>query len=168
MAEPGSAAAGNPRLLAGVSQAAFEIRAAGAASASGAAAITPDGATVFVTNPDSGSVSAVNTRTDEKAGEVAVGADPRSLALGPEARRLYVTSQRSAMLAVLDPERLAVLATIPVGPEPYGVVAESMSPRRPRRWSRWWMWACGRSSRGSQWDPSRRASPSPRTAPGST
>jgi len=124
LAEPGSVATGSPRLLGGLSQAAFEIRTAGTASASGAAAVAPDGTTVFVVNPDSNSVSAVTTRTDEKAGETAVGEDPRSLALGPEGRRLYVTSQGAATLTVLDPERLAVLATIPVGAEPYGVVAD--------------------------------------------
>lgn len=122
VAEPGSVAAGAPRLLAGLSLAFFEIRTVGTASASGAAAITLDGSTVFVVNPDSGSVSAVSTRTDEKAGEVSVGEDPRALALGPEGRRLYVTSQASGTLTVLDPEGL--LARIPVSAEPYGVVAD--------------------------------------------
>ncbi|MEE8160520.1 MAG: beta-propeller fold lactonase family protein [Acidobacteriota bacterium] len=95
-----------------------------AGNTSGASAITTDGSTVFVVNPDSGSVSAVDTRSDEKVGEVFVGDDPRALALGPEGRLLYVTCQASAKLAVLDPERLSVLAKIQVGADPYGVVAD--------------------------------------------
>ncbi len=103
-----------------------------AGTTSGAAAITTDGSTVFVVNPDSGSVSAVDTRSDEKVGEVFVGKahvvelcdDPGALALGPEGRLLYVTCQTSAKLAVLDPELLVVLAEIQVGADPYGVVAD--------------------------------------------
>ena len=95
-----------------------------AASASGSAGVTADGSTVFVVNPDSGSVSAVDTRTDEKIGEVFVGEDSRSLGLSPDGQRLYVTSQGSSTLTVLDAARLAVLTTIRVGAEPYGVVTD--------------------------------------------
>ncbi len=70
--------------------------------ASGSAAITADGSTVFVVNPDSGAVSAVDTRTDEKIGEVFVGDNPRSLSLSPDGQRLYVTSQGSSTLTILD------------------------------------------------------------------
>jgi YVTN family beta-propeller protein len=93
-------------------------------SASGSVSITATGATVFVVNPDSGSVSAVDTRLDEKIGEVFVGADLRALALSPDDRQLYVTSQGEATLTVLDAERLAILATLRVGAEPYGVVPD--------------------------------------------
>ena len=92
-------------------------------SASGNAAITSDGSFVFVVNPDSGSVSAVDTRIDRKIGETRVGDDPRALALGLSGRYLYVTSEDSATLTVLDTSRLTPLATIRVGAEPYGVVA---------------------------------------------
>jgi YVTN family beta-propeller protein len=124
LTEPGSAAAGTPRLLAALTVAPFEVRAMGAASASSATAITPDGRRVFVVNPDSGSVSAVSTETDAKTAEVPVGREPHSLALGPEGRRVYVASQGSATLTVLDAASLAPLATIPVGAEPYGVVVD--------------------------------------------
>ena len=93
-------------------------------SASGNAAITSDGSFVFVVNPDSGSVSAVDTRIDRKIGETRVGDDPRALALSLSGRYLYVTSEDSATLTVLDTSRQTPLATIRVGAEPYGVVAD--------------------------------------------
>ncbi|MGH9851500.1 MAG: beta-propeller fold lactonase family protein, partial [Blastocatellia bacterium] len=93
-------------------------------SASGSAGITADGSTVFVVNPDSGSVTAVDTRVDEKIGEVFVGEDPHAIALSPDGQRLYVTSQDSSTLTALDAERLSILTTIKLGAEPYGIVSD--------------------------------------------
>ena len=86
--------------------------------------ITPDGTTVFVVNPDSGSVSAIATASETKLAELRIGRDPRILAVGPNGQRLYVTSQASATLTILDAQRFSPLATLRVGPDPYGVVAD--------------------------------------------
>ena len=74
-------------------------------------------------NPDSGSVSAVDTRTDETV-EIPVGEDPRVLALSGDGRYLYVTCQGSATLAVLSTSPLSVLRAIEVGAEPYGLALD--------------------------------------------
>ena len=86
--------------------------------------ITPDGTTVFVVNPDAGSVSAIDTAAATKLDELIVGRDPRILAVGPAGQRLYVTSQASATLTILDTHPFSVLTRLHVGPEPYGVVAD--------------------------------------------
>ena len=86
--------------------------------------ITPDGATVFVVNPDSGSVSAIDTASDTKRDEIIVGRDPRILTVGPDGHQLYVTSQASATLTILDTQPFSIRTTLRVGPEPYGVVAD--------------------------------------------
>jgi YVTN family beta-propeller protein len=65
------------------------------AASSHSLALSPDGATLFVVNPDSGSVSSVDTLTDQKSAEVTVGDDPRILALSPDGRLHFVTNQRS-------------------------------------------------------------------------
>ncbi len=93
-------------------------------TASGSVNITSDGSTIFVVNPDSSSVSAIDARTDEKIGEVFVGADPQCLALSPDGQRLFITSQGASMLTVLDAGRLSILAAIRVGAEPYGIVID--------------------------------------------
>jgi YVTN family beta-propeller protein len=87
-------------------------------------ALTPDGATLLVANPDSGSVSAVDTRTLEKIAETHVGGDPRGLSLSPDGRFLYVACQSEATAAVLQVRPLRLLASIPVGAEPYDIVAD--------------------------------------------
>ena len=85
--------------------------------------MTPDGTTVFVVNPDSGSVSAIDTASATTRDEIVIGRDPRILALGPAGQRLYVTSQASATLTMLETRPFSALATLRVGPDPYGVVA---------------------------------------------
>ena len=92
--------------------------------ASGSIAITPDGATVFVVNPDSGSVSAIDTASTTTLDEIIVGRDPRVLALGPDGQHLYVTNHASATLSILDIDPLAMRAALRVGPDPYGVAAD--------------------------------------------
>ena len=92
--------------------------------ASGSIAITPDGTTVFVVNPDAGSVSALDTASETKVGEIRVGRDPRSLTLGPDGQSLYVTSHMSATLTILETQPLARRAALRVGPAPYGVVVD--------------------------------------------
>ena len=94
------------------------------AHASGSIVIAPDGATVLVVNPDSGSVSALDTASATTRDEIIVGRNPRSLALSPDGQRLYVTNQTSATLSILDIYPLALHAALRVGPDPYGVVAD--------------------------------------------
>jgi len=92
--------------------------------ASGSITITPDGTTVYVVNPDSGSVAAIDTASATTLDEIRVGRDPRSLTLGPDGQRLYITNQASATLTILDIHPLEMHAALRVGPDPYGVVAD--------------------------------------------
>ena len=86
--------------------------------------LTPDGSTLFVVNADSGSVSAINTLTDEKSGEVYVGKDPHNLVLSPDGTRLYVICQGSHMLVTLDTETFSVVAKLRVSAQPYDAVTD--------------------------------------------
>ena len=75
-------------------------------------------------NPDSGSVSAIDTAAETTLDEIIVGRDPRILALSPDGHHLYVTSQASASLTILDTQPFSIRTKLRVGPEPYGVVAD--------------------------------------------
>ena len=94
------------------------------AHASGSIAITPDGTTVFVVNPDAGSVAALDTASATTLDEIVVGRDPRVLTVGPAGQRLYVTNHASATLSILAIHPLTRRAVLRVGPDPYGVVAD--------------------------------------------
>ncbi len=98
------------------------------AHATSSIGLTPDGTTLFVVNPDSGSVSAIDTASETMLAELIVGRDPRMLTIGPDGQRLYVTSQASATLTILETQPFSVLTKLRIGPEPYGVVADPNGP----------------------------------------
>jgi len=84
-------------------------------------AIAPDGATLVVANPDSNTVTLVDTATGTVQAELAVGVDPRSVAVAPDGQWAYVACQGSDGLAVVDLVAEAVVAMVTVGDRPAGV-----------------------------------------------
>jgi YVTN family beta-propeller protein len=92
--------------------------------ASSAIALTDDGSRLLVANPDSNTVTLLDPLIGEKLAELAVGVDPRTVALGPNGRG-YVANRGSGTVSVLDLTGPAVIATVPVGRQPYGVVASA-------------------------------------------
>lgn len=88
---------------------------------SSAIAITDDGSRLLVVNPDSNSLSVMDPVAGEKLAEIAVGDDPRTVALAGGARA-YVANRGSNSVSVIDLTSLSIVATIEVGYQPYGVV----------------------------------------------
>jgi YVTN family beta-propeller protein len=80
-------------------------------------------ARLWVVNQDNDSVSAFDTVTFAKLGEVAVGTAPRAIALAPDGS-LWVTNKQSATISVINPATRAVTRTIVLarGSQPFGVV----------------------------------------------
>jgi len=97
-------------------------------ASSGGIALSPGGGTLYVVNPDSNSVSALDTRSNQKIAETPVGQDPRCLAVSPDGNTLYVTNQGSATLSILDARTLTLLGTVAVDAEPYGILAAPGEP----------------------------------------
>ncbi len=88
---------------------------------SSAIAITADGATLLVVNPDSNSLSLIELTAPPTVTEVAVGLDPRSVAADDAHRRAYVANQGSDSVSVVDLDGSAVIAEVAVGDRPVGV-----------------------------------------------
>jgi YVTN family beta-propeller protein len=88
-------------------------------------AISPIDATLWVVNPDAGSVTALDTRQLTKIAEILVGGEPWCLAIAPDGRNVYVVDRASGTLAIIDARAQVVRMTLPVGPEP---VAVALSP----------------------------------------
>lgn len=86
--------------------------------ASGAIAITPDGAVVVAVNPDSNSVSLLNTTTHAVI-EIAVGIEPRAVTVGNN--RAFVANQGSDSVSVIDLAAQVRLGDYPVGDRPVGI-----------------------------------------------
>lgn len=88
---------------------------------SSAIAVLPDGSRVFVVNPDSNSVTVLETVGDSVVAEVPVGDSPATLAIAPDGATVYVTNGDSNDLSVIDSASLAETARVAVGAQPYGV-----------------------------------------------
>lgn len=83
-------------------------------------ALKPDGRMLVVANPDSGSVSVVDTASHSVVAEIAVGVTPRSVAVDDHGRA-YVANEGSDTLSLVDLAGPAVTATLPVGDRPVAV-----------------------------------------------
>lgn len=85
-------------------------------------ALTADGATLLVANPDSNSLTLVDTASQAVLAEVPVGVDPRTVAVDDAGQRAYVANRGSGSISVLDLAAGQVVAEAAVGYRPYGVV----------------------------------------------
>jgi len=94
--------------------------------ASSAIAITADGSTLLVVNPDSNSLSLVDLGTPHTVTEITVGVDPRTVAVAPltndTGARAYVANRGSDSVSVIDLVSRQVISEVAVGDRPYGVV----------------------------------------------
>jgi YVTN family beta-propeller protein len=100
---------------------------------SSAIAITTDGSTLLVVNPDSNSLSLVDLGTLLTVTEIPVGLDPRTVAVAPltddDGSRAYVANRGSDSMSVVDLNTGVVITEIAVGDRPYGVVVSPDSAR---------------------------------------
>lgn len=98
----------------------------GQPSAGAPIAISPLDGTVWVVNPDAGSLTVVDPTLLTPIAELQVGQEPWSLVFSPDRRRVYVVDRAAGLLAVVDAARRTLVAHVAVGPEP-GSVALSPS-----------------------------------------
>jgi YVTN family beta-propeller protein len=88
---------------------------------SSAIAVISDGTLVLAVNPDSNSLSIIDTATNSCLAEIPVGVDPRTVALSPGDDVAYVTNQGSDTLSVVDIAARAVVTDVVLGDRPVGV-----------------------------------------------
>nr|MBC8255244.1 c-type cytochrome [Ardenticatenia bacterium] len=113
----------------------------GGKRSSSAIAVTSDGAFCLVVNPDSNSLSIVDTvrppsappnpgrEEEEKVAEIPVGLDPRTVAVDDAGSRAYIANRGSDSVSVVDLTTHTVITEIPVGDRPYGVVVSPSGDR---------------------------------------
>jgi len=84
-------------------------------------AITADGSMLLVVNPDSNSLTIVNTLTLSKVIEIPVGVNPSSVAVENDSGRIYVSNQGSDSISIIDLETKSITDEITVGNRPVGL-----------------------------------------------
>lgn len=83
-------------------------------TASSSVAITTDGSTAWLVNPDTDSIARIDLATDARSGEFTVGADPRGIAIDASGR-IWVTAHDADRIDVVDPTTGAIESSIPTG-----------------------------------------------------
>ena len=89
---------------------------------SSAVAIAPARATLLVVNPDSNSLTLVDTASRSVIVELPVGVDPRTVTVDDAGRRAYVANRGSGSVSVVDLMARQVITEVVVGDRPYGVL----------------------------------------------
>jgi YVTN family beta-propeller protein len=103
-------------------------------------AITPDGAHAYVANQGDGTVSVIDIARNKVVATIRVGAGPVGVNITSDGthpsehdgRRhqslAYVTNLVDNTVSVIDTARNKVVATIPVGAEPFAVAFATVTP----------------------------------------
>jgi len=89
---------------------------------SSAIAITTDGTLLLAVNPDSNSLTLVDTGSHSVVAELTVGVDPRTVAVDDAGRRAYVVNRGSDSVSVVDLVTQQIVTEVAVGDRPYGAV----------------------------------------------
>jgi YVTN family beta-propeller protein len=76
-------------------------------------------------NPDSNSLSVVDTATQAKVAEISVGVDPRAVAVDDSRARAYVANRGSDSVTVIDLVKRQVIQDLRVGYRPMGVAVSA-------------------------------------------
>jgi uncharacterized protein (TIGR02145 family) len=92
--------------------------------------VTPDGATAYVTNAMSNTVSVIDISETNEYGDpisvvgdpIPVGKTPLKIDINPQGTKAYVTNFTSNTVSVIDLITNTVIKTINVGINPYGIV----------------------------------------------
>jgi YVTN family beta-propeller protein len=81
-----------------------------------------DGRHYFLSNRVEGTVSLIDTKDDLRVvGSVRVPGGPDCMDITPDGKELWVTQRFLRRVAVIDVDRMKVVASIPVGKSPHGV-----------------------------------------------
>jgi YVTN family beta-propeller protein len=77
----------------------------------------------YVPNEKSGTVSVIDTATDQVVRQIAAGKRPRGIAADPGGRQLFVTDAASSVLLLIDNEAGGPVRAVALGKSPEGVSA---------------------------------------------
>ena len=77
---------------------------------------------LYAADEDAGKLIVLDITSGAPVGAVPVGEEPEGVALSPDEKQVWVTSEGNSAVAAIDTTSLKVLATIPVGERPRNVV----------------------------------------------
>jgi YVTN family beta-propeller protein len=92
-------------------------------------ALSREGKILYVSNEDTGMLSAVDLVKGVVVSTVAVGSEPEGVAVSADGQRVYVTCETSNSVYVVDAAPMKVVAQIPTGKRPRAILLTAGSHR---------------------------------------
>ena len=92
-------------------------------------ALSPDGQTIYVSNEDQGTLTAVSTQGAAPNRSIRVGEEPEGVAITPDGARLFVACEESNHVVMLDARTMVQQAVIPIAGRPRGIVVSADGAR---------------------------------------
>ena len=92
-------------------------------------AISPDGKTLYASDPTTGSLAILDTGGKTERDEIPLEGVPRGVALSDDGRTLYVAERHAATVAVIDTAKSIVTGRIPVGKWPEAIAVANKTKR---------------------------------------
>ena len=80
---------------------------------------------IYVANKNSGSISVIDTTTNQVTKTIQVGIEPYGMVFSPDGARLYVTLSGSNQVCAIDTSTKNIVAQIPVEKKPTGIAISS-------------------------------------------
>lgn len=84
-------------------------------------AISKDGKMIFVSNEDTGEMTALDLDSGEIKARVKVGEEPEGVTTGPDGTLVFVSCEGSNEVVAIDTTTLKVVGRIPTGPRPRSI-----------------------------------------------
>ena len=97
--------------------------------ASSALTITPNGQMLLAVNPDSNSLTLIDTASQSVLAEIPVGVDPRTVVVDDIGLRAYTANRGDNTLTVIDLTAMTAITQVAVGHQPYGLVISPAGDR---------------------------------------
>ncbi|MBI5865243.1 MAG: beta-propeller fold lactonase family protein [Planctomycetes bacterium] len=95
----------------------------------GAAALSPDGRTLYVSNRLSNSVSVIDRQASKVVAQIAVGAEPHGLSTDSAGKRLFVLNTGQDSISVVDTAAQRETKRLAAGVGPWALVRDDASQR---------------------------------------
>lgn len=92
-------------------------------------ALSQDGSRLYTINPLGGRIAVFDTATWTRVDEIAIGLGAASIARRPGTNELWVADRVESCVTVIDPSLGAIVRTIRVGAEPYGIAFDGPGVR---------------------------------------
>ncbi|MDA1273996.1 MAG: beta-propeller fold lactonase family protein [Verrucomicrobia bacterium] len=92
-------------------------------------AVSPDGATLYVSDKTAGCVTILDAATGAQRGENSIGGEPHGLAVSADSKILYVTQRKANSIALIDVHQGTDVGRITVGSWPVALALAKHSKR---------------------------------------